>query len=274
MPSYENRPWLDKVRLNSTPPTFREPKEEERSRAPLWMKLAAIGVIAAGAGIGWYALRAPGPIDSLDYALPAPTEVAPSPRVGGLRIDVNGSSINAGTGSVVNYKTVTLIVTAHHIFGPPGGLLATMDAKSVSRKVSLARLDAQDGEVDSRRALLLDGAAPMKADDGKDDVAAFLVDPGERAPTLATELPESGAALTLVLAQGRRTTVRVIDAKPNRIFYETDGDVGKAASGAPLYNVQGELSGIHLGTMMFEGKLRSVANPAPAIRAKLEKAIL
>ena len=77
-----------------------------------------------------------------------------------------------------------------------------------------------------------------------------------------------------LLAQGRRTTVRVIDAKPNRIFYETDGDVGKAASGAPLYNVQGELSGIHLGTMMFEGKLRSVANPAPAIRAKLEKAIL
>ena len=276
-PRFADRPWLEKVRLDSTPPTFRDVELTVPTSRVVWVSPARAAltglVLAAMVGVGLhFAHRIPGPIDSLDYELPAAAALgtAPEPRVGHVRADVSGRDLSAGTASVVNFKTVTLLLTAHHAVAPPG---RESDARLLSRELSSMRMDGHDAV--ARRPLYLEGTGSGPHAAAEDDVAAFVVEHGERAPTLSEALPVAGQALTLAQADGKRLTARVVEVLARGVMaIELDGEPDDAADGAPLYTSQGELAGLYLRRTPDRGKGCASAVTSTALRTKLEKAIL
>jgi hypothetical protein len=205
--------------------------------------------------------------------LPAGEARPPREIVGKLEIMVGSHHLEGGTGSVVNYKTVTLILTAKHLFGPGAGLSEVSPA-DMTRDVKQVTLHAATGGASftSTRALYL-GETESSDDDPLSvsrDVAAMLVDEPVRGLAFAQVPPKVGDRLWIEANDGHEVSVHVTESTPQRLAYHFDDQVlGMGSSGAPILNGAGELVGIHLRFGQSDG----AGNPTASIVGHLEKRI-
>ena len=109
-------------------------------------------------------------VDSSRYVLPSGDPMPAAEIVGTLEIDVGDHRLSGATGSIVNYKSATLILTAKHLFGPSGGLSEVSDS-DMTRDVTRVALHAAQGlhVFTSTRALYLAGSE--SSDDQPDSVS-------------------------------------------------------------------------------------------------------
>ena len=208
-------------------------------------------------------------IDSSRYALPE-GDVPPAARiVGKLEVEVDDHRLEGATGCLVNYKSVTLILTAKHLFGPAGGLSELSDSEMTRDVKKVALHSAQGGLVyTSTRALYLAGSesSDEEPDSVSHDIAAMLVEQPAHGLAIATEAAKVGDRVWIILNDGEELTARVTESTPLRLVYQFEkGVAGRGSSGAPILDDKGALVGIHLRF----GSSGGSGNPAASILAHL-----
>lgn len=202
---------------------------------------------------------------------------------------VDGQVLSAGTAFAIDLPgpaSRTLLATAIHLFGPPGGLKEAIPAAELAQRVSGVECNAlgSDDVWHAGRALTISGARPMDGSYLK-DAAAFVLDKAGKTPTahlkLAAIPPKPGDTVWL-LAQAvegapptqllHRAVVR--HAGDDGLQYEFDNAAlaMRATSGAPALNDDGDVVGIHLGGGKKDGKLLGIADSLTSLRSLLGSA--
>lgn len=249
---------------------------------------------------GLLLLLAPLPVVAAPAASPSPAAPVAAPEIvvgSVLRPSftlADGTRFEAGTAFPVSFGGETLVLTAHHLFGPNGGLPAQLGPEEVAVKVTGVTLrDAWSKEPigGAGPAVLVPGAHPMEKD-AAGDLALFPVSSGldrisagTHPPfhplSLAAANPKVGdpvwLAAELVGGPGVETRAhvgKVVEVNASWLFYEfTAAQVElRATSGAPILNALGEVVGINLGGGAKDGVSFGAAGPVSAIRANLEAA--
>lgn len=220
-------------------------------------------------------------------AVPEPPPPAPAPNTV-LRPTFSTTTqgeVNAGTAFIVRWKSGQhLLLTAHHLFGPMGGMARDISAKELPAVVKSVRArSADDAEiaVESARLLSIPGAHAFGQQDLSRDLAAFLVDDPGKAGVLrlAAEAPRVGDRVYLlgdVIGERERLfPAKVVGVTPKLIAYVIDDSSLqlRGTSGAPVIDARGDVVGISLAGGPNSGELTAYANPTSAIRAALEGAL-
>lgn len=230
-------------------------------------------------------------LSSVALAQTAPT-VAPC-SVLEPRFTVDGKSVAAGKMFALKVGEKTLLLTAHHLLGPNGGLPAQLGPDEVVAKVaSVGLTDASDGKTScgrSVKALKVAGAAPMAGGDASTDLAVFVPAPVETkdrltttalAPlALAAAAPKVGDPVWLASrVQGREGmawAAKVVEVQANALYLEyADKELDlTATSGAPILDAKGAVVGLNLGGgKMDDGALIGAASPVGALKSRVETA--
>ncbi len=239
------------------------------------MNKATVGFALAVCALGVLAYRHFAPalshVDSSAYALPEGEAPADAALVGPLRIQVNGHDLEGGTGTLVNFKTTTLILTAKHLFD--AGALSEPSPADLTRDVKEVTLKTAKGaSYTSTRALYLAGTESSTDEPSSvsRDVAAMLVETPARGLVLATTPPKVGDPLVIVASDGAEVPVHVTESSATRLAYHFDDRVlGPGSSGAPILDDRGAVVGIHLRYGEHDG----AGNPASSITKLLEAQI-
>jgi len=229
-------------------------------------------------------------------AAPEPAPAAPALGVGSvLRPQytlADGKPLAAGTAFVVEVDGVVSVVTAHHLFGPTGGLPAQIEADALPRAVTSARyVDAWTGARVGADLVpvRVPGARPM-GQDAVGDLAVFRlpnsfdrIASGTVAPfaalTLSATEPKVGDPVWLAAPVVGSTVqlhpARVGEVKPGWLFYDfaQAGLDLTATSGAPVLDARGQVVAIHLGGGTADGVSFGAAAPAASVRANLKAAV-
>ncbi len=205
----------------------------------------------------------------------------------------------AGTAFALVLDDQLLMVTAFHLFGPPGGLPAQVPAADLpTYTTGVTVRDAWSGVVvgeSSGPALLVVDAQPL-GETAARDVAAFPMQKPDvieaiavagvsenkvlRPGTLAESSPAAGEPIYVAapLVTGGRPGVlagTVLEVNADWVFFEyaaTELDL-TATSGAPVLDAEGRVIGIALGAGLFEGKLIGSASPVDALKERLATAL-
>jgi hypothetical protein len=241
------------------------------------MKKEAVAFGLAIATLSFMAYRHWGPalstVDSSAYSLPVGSVRPAEELVGKLDVEAGAHHFTGATGFVVNFKTVTLILTAKHLFGPAGGM-SELSPAEMTRDVKAVTVHAAEGggAFTSTRALYL--ADTESSDDEPNsvsrDVAAMLVEQPVRALAFAATAPNAGDHVSVVLNDGTAVSAHVTESTPLRLAYHFDNKgVGLGSSGAPILNDSGEVVGVHLRF----GRDTGSGNPTASIVPRLEKRI-
>lgn len=181
-----------------------------------------------------------------------------------------------------------LLCTAHHLFGPAGGL---------SRVYAWNELDALVDRVEgtgflesaiflnAARPLPIEGAAPLEPGVFHHDLAVLRIEPPGRLHvlTLASALPAPGSEVFLIakLESGRDTDelrhpAEVLDATDEVLAYKfRDPTIDlRATSGAPIVDASGNAVGVHLAGAYDDVQgLLGVAVPSTTVRKKIDAAL-
>lgn len=232
---------------------------------------------------------------------PAETPVAPTapevPTCSALRptFRVGSRSYPAGSAFSVDLDGETVLVTAHHLLGPGGGLPSQLSGPQVATEVALVTVaDAFGGTLcgSSSEALIVPDAQPM-GDGTHRDLALFVpkvptgvdriqtVERPKLAPRqLATTAPAVGSTLFVATGftgqEAKTFPAEVVEVSETSLYYrfEDPSLELRATSGAALLDADGVVVGMHLGGGELEdGTLIGAGNPAPAIRQRLEAAL-
>ncbi len=173
-----------------------------------------------------------------------------------------------------------LLLTAHHLFGPDGGLareVAGAELPAFVREVRLADLAGRPVAV-AGPVVPIPGARAHRQVDFAHDLAAFAAPPAlaGRAFALARAAPAVGERVWLFAEvragapPGRLLhAATVTSSSATELAYRFDDgglDLG-ATSGAPVLDGAGEVVGVHLGGGRDLRGLFGVANPAASVRA-------
>lgn len=180
-----------------------------------------------------------------------------------------------------------LLCTAHHLFGPSGGMsreYAWQELPEVVDHIEGTGFGKDPVFVNASDPLPIEGAA-MKPPEFSRDLAVFRV----RAPgrmhvlTLAETPPAEGAEVFLIakLQSGRnlenlRHRAVVLDATDKVLAYKFDDPTIdlRATSGAPMVNTKGLAVGVHLaGAYDDEEGLLGVAVPGVTVREHIRRAL-
>lgn len=232
----------------------------------------------------WFALAALA-------AEPAPPAVA---RCGVLlpRYTVDGKPLAAGTAFPVKVGNRIVLVTAHDVFGPNGGLPAQLAPTDVIAKVqSATAFDAADAKTEcgrATRALLVADAAPSGGgNDASRDVAVLEalvvtdvtrienVGKAELAPlAFAGAAPKVGDAVWVAFPEGGAPVqaAKVVEVAPGFLFYEFGNrDLKLAGSvGAPVLDAAGAVVGMAVGLgKMADGALIGSAVPLDPLKQRV-----
>ena len=228
-------------------------------------------------------------------AAPAPVAAAPEIAVGSVLRPAftltDGNTYEAGTAFAADLAGETVILTAHHLFGPVGGLPTQLGADELPGAVKRARfVDAWTNQkvgMDTT-PVRVPGAHAM-AQDAAGDLALFRlpasfdrISAGNQAPfhalPLAAADPKLGDPVWLAAevlgSTARLHEAKVVEIKPTFLFIEYAGaplDL-TATSGAPIVNAAGEVVGISLGGGLDNGKTIGAAGPVSSIRKNLSEA--
>lgn len=189
-------------------------------------------------------------------------------------------SFAAGTAFFVTLADGRVLgLTAHHLFGPRGGLGAELPSRALPTAVTGVRV-AEPGQrrgQDVGPMLALEGAGhPTGELDASPDLAAFLAPAAfaPRALPLAEREPRAGEVVWLVAVDGARATphrARVTAATPRLLLYTLD-DASlqlEASSGSPVVDAHGAVVGVHVGLEPRDGALTGAANPVGNVRRLL-----
>lgn len=208
-----------------------------------------------------------------------------------------GGVLQAGTAFGLDVDGRYLVVSAHDLFGPNGGLAAQITADDLPGFVSEVELrDAYTGRPigTAGAALHVADAAPMK-DSAGTDLALFPIDKPDpmkalsismaaviRPARLAPADPAPGDPIWLVapLVNATKDTPKAIPARvalvqDGWLFYEfdsTDLDM-TATAGAPIINAKGQVVGMHLGAGTMKGRLVGSANPRASLETRIKAAL-
>ncbi|MCW3836342.1 trypsin-like peptidase domain-containing protein [Sphingomonas canadensis] len=224
--------------------------------------------IAAGLIVG----PAPGQAQTVPAppAPPAPEQAAAS--VCRPRFLVDGKPLEAGTGFVVLPGAAgakPLLVTAIHLFGPSGGLAAEVPWAQMALRARLDLCVPQSGgrvPWHGGAALVVPGARPMGTLPYR-DMAAFVIDSGAPALTLAPAPPRAGEKVWLIAPlAGRpdgpllhRATVAYAGIEALQYVFDDPRLPLRATSGGPVVNAAGQVVGVHLGGGIDKGELIGMA---------------
>lgn len=236
-------------------------------------------LVAMGSGCVEKGVSAEGPPDAAIRAVCRPSFRART-----------GEVLKAGTAFVMVVRSggsqgSPLLVTAHHLFGPAGGLSEEVPWASlpgVVRSVECPRLQEPGSSIRGVRPLAIPGAGSAFSDDSALDVAAFRVE-GEVSDALVPEdvEPRVGETVWLLASvlEGEAATVlrhpaKVVLVESSRLSYEYEnsGLNLQATSGAPIVNRLGRVVGVNLGGRRRETKLLGVAQRISTISAGLDRA--
>lgn len=173
---------------------------------------------------------------------------------------VDAESYSAGTAFLVS-STQPLLLTAHHLFGPDGGLskpVTWRDMPAHAQIVGCKPIGA-GRPVSGETAIAIPGAHPMDPADQSgaiNDVAVFRTSPESGAtPSLALAVspPKEGDQVFLIAeAQGSNSPVhsaRVLGLQNGAMLFAYDDAKLElqATSGAPIVNMDGKVVGLNLG---------------------------
>jgi hypothetical protein len=202
----------------------------------------------------------------------------------------------AGTAFALKHGDKTLLVTAHHLLGPGGGLAVQITGLEVPTQVSLVvARDSFTGEECARteNALRIMDASPMSQAGGTKDVAAFVVkvatglDRLSATPktplatrTLAAAAPKVGDTVWVAARfkdrEDKLFPAEVVESSDESLFYKfADATLAlDATSGAAVIDGDGAVVGIQLGGgKMADGALIGSANPLASVKMRLEAAL-
>ncbi|WP_224245600.1 trypsin-like peptidase domain-containing protein [Hyalangium gracile] len=180
-------------------------------------------------------------------------------------------------------------LTAHHLFGPAGGLERQVLAGELGRFVKAAGFRELDGqELNPAGPMVVLPSAGHAPDtdevDWSMDVAAFRAPESlaPRALRLSAKNAEVGEEVWLVAevlggktASQRMHRARVATSKPRLLAYSFEDTtlVMRATSGAPVVNARGEVVGIHLAGGLVDGTLWGQAHPVESVRTHLAQGL-
>lgn len=230
-------------------------------------------------------------------ALAEPPQAPEVPACSALRptFRVGSRSYPAGSAFSVRIGEQTLLVTAHHLLGPGGGLPSQLSGGDVATQIELVTVaDAFGGTLcgSSSEALVVADAQPM-GNGTHQDLALFVpktatgvdriqaVERAKLAPRqLADAAPAVGTPVFVATGFSGREAhtfrAEVVEVSETSLYYKFDDAALelRATSGAALLNAEGEVVGMHLGGgKMEDGALIGAGNPVPAIRQRIDAAL-
>jgi hypothetical protein len=187
--------------------------------------------------------------------------------------ELKDQSLSAGTAFLMETaveKKPVVLVTAHHLLGPMGGLPAEVAWSEVPKAVKRATCNSITAPAQSwvGAPLAVPGAASFnnQTPDGLRDIALFVVQkPAARPLKLAAVLPKLGDTVWLVaqLVSGapqekllfKAKVARVQDLALNYVVEDPAGTFDlRATSGAPVVNERGEVVAVNMaGGRVAEG---------------------
>jgi hypothetical protein len=204
--------------------------------------------------------------------------------------DTTEGEIGAGTAFVLGRDDGTyVLVTAHHLFGPNGGMSRDIRADeltSVVRGVTATSADDSSVKLTSRRVVEIAGASAFIPSDGntptdvRPDIAAFRLDGpgGATVLALAAEPAEKGDRVYLLAevsgSDARLHPATVDGTGRTAVSYAFDESLElRGSSGAPMLNARGEVIGINAAGGENGGETFGLCGPLDAVREKLAGAL-
>ncbi|WP_299407665.1 serine protease [Acaryochloris sp. IP29b_bin.148] len=210
-----------------------------------------------------------------------PTILGTSPEQAWVRPSFKGpdGQFGAGTAFVVSQDNAVFLLTAHHLFGPAGGLdreytWSEMPTFSASGENPLSKVSVVAGQ-----ALPVKGARGMQGTQVNADLAIFPVQSNSQvhAMSLATALPQVSDEVWLigeVIGSSEYKHKAVVDqVSKEGIYYRFDNKIElRATSGAPIVDKKGQVVAMNLGGGEYQGAVMGIGNPAPVINCHLQAA--
>ena len=197
-----------------------------------------------------------------EAALPAPTEI-PANQILSAQYDTADGVFTAGTAFAVTVEgaKAPILLTAHHIFGPWGGLDAQLSSEEVASFVTggsvLDVFSEKDTGAKIGQAIPIAGAAAVgDAGSADKDLAAFYLEDADALQPLklAENPPAAGDKLYLLAYLWDTDTphengiyeATCLGVEAGNIVYQLDEEFSTSgASGAPVINSAGEVVGVH-----------------------------
>jgi hypothetical protein len=198
--------------------------------------------------------------------------------------DTTEGEIPAGSAFMIRFRDKKLLLTAHHLFGPMGGMSRNILATELPKVFRSLRAKSSADPTVSEKSSQLVAIASARAFDGGDfshDLAAFVLDsPGDaNVLELAPGVPAVGARVYLLAEPiGKPVGLypgRVTFAGPTGLAYAIDDRSLRLAgsSGAPVLDAHGRVVGTNLAGGLTRGVLGGVGAPVTAIRERLGAAL-
>lgn len=208
----------------------------------------------------------------------------------------DGKEYPAGSAFVVDFAGQRVIVTAHSLFGPLGGMPAQLTPEQIPAQIKEVRLVeayTRDYVGKATTAAVVPGAHPM-AKDAAGDVSVLklsnalsdaIVANAKVSFTgreLAAADPKVGdpvwLAASLVDGPGKDARlhpghVGMIDGSWLFFDYDETGLNLAGTVGAPIVNAEGKIVGVNIGGGVREGKPFGSAVPLSALRTNLTNAL-
>jgi len=212
-----------------------------------------------------------------------PTILGTNPEQAWVRPSFYGPDGNfgAGTGFVVSQDNAVFLLTAHHLFGPAGGLDRDYEWSEMPKLVSGASGENPLGKVSvvAGKALPVKGARGMQGTQVNADLAIFPVQAESQVHTmtLAKTLPQVGDEVWLigeVVGSSEYKHKAVVDqVSQDAIYYRFTNNIElRATSGAPIVDGQGQVVAMNLGGGEHQGAIMGIGNPAPIMNCHLQAA--
>lgn len=212
-----------------------------------------------------------------------PTILGTNPEQAWVRPSFKGPDgrFGAGTAFVVSQDNAVFLLTAHHLFGPAGGLDREYEWSEIPKLVSGASGENPLGQVSvvTEKALSVKGARGMKGTQVNADLAIFPVKAESQvhAMPLAPTLPKVGDDVWLigeVIGSSEYKHKAIVDqVSKEGLYYRFDNKIElRATSGAPIVDKKGQVVAMNLGGGEYQGAIMGIGNPAPIMNCHLQAA--
>jgi hypothetical protein len=212
-----------------------------------------------------------------------PPMIAPSALLRPVFNTTEGE-IPAGSAFMVRVGDHKLLLTAHHLFGPMGGMSRDIPPDELPKVFKSVRAKSSADpalSVESSQLVAIADAHAFEKGDFSHDLAAFVLEPPANATVLelASAMPAVGARVYLLAEPiGKPVGLfsgRVTFLGPTALAYTLDDTTMQLAgsSGAPVLDAHGRVVGTNLAGGLMGTVYRGAGNPITSIRERLTSAL-